>query len=115
VNGRTAERVERARSEIVAKVSGARVEAAVGDVGTAEGVGAVLRVAPSVDILVNNAGIFAPVAFGDITDDDWKTFFETNVLSGVRFSRAYFPRMKEAGWGGSSLCRASPAFRSRPR
>ena len=51
------------------------------------------------DILVNNLGIFEPKSFGDITDEEWRRFFEVNVLSGVRLSRAYLPGMKERNWG----------------
>ena len=43
--------------------------------------------------------IFEPKDFGDITDDDWMRFFETNVLSGVRLSRQYLPLMKDRNWG----------------
>ena len=32
-------------------------------------------------------------------DADWFRFFEVNVLSGVRLSRHYLPRMNEHGWG----------------
>jgi len=46
-----------------------------------------------VQILVNNAGIFEPKPFADITDEDWFRFFEVNVMSGVRFSRAFLPPM----------------------
>jgi NAD(P)-dependent dehydrogenase (short-subunit alcohol dehydrogenase family) len=99
VNGRTRERVERAKEKIVSVVPGARVDLAVGDVATAEGASAIVRAAPAVDVLVNNAGIFEPKAFVDITDDDWRRFFETNVLGGVRLARAYFPKMLERDWG----------------
>ena len=51
------------------------------------------------DILVNNLGIFEPKPFEQIPDDDWRRFFEVNVLSGVRLSRMYLPGMKERGWG----------------
>ena len=54
---------------------------------------------PLVDILVNNLGIFEPKPFEDIPDEDWRRFFEVNVLSGVRLSRAYLPGMKERNWG----------------
>ena len=54
---------------------------------------------PSVDILVNNLGIFEPKRFEQIPDDDWRRFFEVNVLSGVRLSRMYLPGMKDRGWG----------------
>ena len=54
---------------------------------------------PSVDILVNNLGIFEPKPFEQIPDDDWRRFFEVNVLSGVRLSRMYLSGMKDRRWG----------------
>jgi len=54
---------------------------------------------PAVDILVNNLGIFEPKPFEEIPDADWIRFFEVNVLSGVRLSRAYLPKMKQKNWG----------------
>ena len=54
---------------------------------------------PQVDILVNNVAIFEPKAFADITDEDWLRFYEVNVMSGIRLSRAYFGQMLENGWG----------------
>jgi len=54
---------------------------------------------PEIDILVNNLGIFNPQPFEQISDDEWRRFFEVNVLSGVRLSRYYLPRMKERDWG----------------
>jgi NAD(P)-dependent dehydrogenase (short-subunit alcohol dehydrogenase family) len=52
-----------------------------------------------VDILVNNLGIFEPKPFENISDEEWRRFFEVNVLSGVRLSRAYLPGMKQRNWG----------------
>ena len=49
--------------------------------------------------MVNNLGIFEPASFEDISDDDWRRFFEVNVLSGVRLSRLYLPAMRERNWG----------------
>ncbi len=48
---------------------------------------------------MNNLGIFEPKPFEQIPDEDWIRFFEVNVLSGVRLSRQYLPRMKARGWG----------------
>jgi NAD(P)-dependent dehydrogenase (short-subunit alcohol dehydrogenase family) len=99
LNGRGKDRTERARAHIRQTVPDAKVELAVGDVSTADGVSAIVRALPAVDVLVNNAGIFEPKAFAEISDDDWLRFFQTNVMSGVRLSRAYLPSMFEAGWG----------------
>jgi NAD(P)-dependent dehydrogenase (short-subunit alcohol dehydrogenase family) len=80
----------------------AKLDAAAGDVGargvladpaTAEGAAALVSAVPDVDILVNNLGIYEAKPFGEITDDDWRRFFEVNVLSGARLARAYFPGM----------------------
>ena len=58
-----------------------------------------MAVCPDVDLLVNNLGIFDPKPFEDIPDADWLRFFETNVMSGVRLSRAYLGAMKRRNWG----------------
>ena len=58
------------------------------------------RAHPSVDVLVNNLGIFEPKPFEEIPDEDWRRFFDVNVLSaacGCR--RSYLPGMKERNWG----------------
>jgi NAD(P)-dependent dehydrogenase (short-subunit alcohol dehydrogenase family) len=52
---------------------------------------------------VNNLGIFEPKPFDQIDDADWMRFFETNVVSGVRLSRAYLPNMRRARLGSYRL------------
>lgn len=99
VNGRTAARVDDAVAKIKSDTGSGRVSGVAADLGTADGCAAVIEQVPSLDILVNNVGIFEPKDFGDITDGDWLRFFETNVLSGVRLSRHYFPLMKANNWG----------------
>jgi 3-oxoacyl-[acyl-carrier protein] reductase len=79
--------------------SDAAVQKVVADLATAEGAAALIQAAPDADILVNNLGIYEPKAFAEISDDDWLKMFEVNVLSGVRLSRHYFPRMLAKNWG----------------
>ncbi len=93
VNGRTQERVDAA----VKRLKNATGVAA--DLGTDEGTRLLIEQHPRVDILVNNLGIFEIKAFDQITDDDWRRFFEVNVLSGIRLSRHYLPAMRAANWG----------------
>jgi len=69
------------------------------DLGSREGVALAIERFPAVDILINNLGIFEPKPFHEITDEDWFRFFEINIMSGVRLSRHYLPRMMGAGWG----------------
>ncbi|WP_263264474.1 SDR family oxidoreductase [Pseudomonas sp. RIT-PI-S] len=99
VNGRSQERVDAAIATIRAKLPGARVQGVAADLGTAEGAAALFEQVPQTDILVNNLGIFEPKGFFDITDEEWRRFFEVNVLSAVRLSRFYAPGMAERGWG----------------
>ena len=90
VNGRPSERVEDAVRRVREGLggTGGEVLGVAADLGTAKGVGEMLREVPEVDVLVNNLGIFEPKDFGEITDEDWFRFFETNVMSGVRLARA---------------------------
>ena len=99
VNGRTQASVDAARKDILAKVPGAKIETFAGDLASAADAERLVRAFPAVDILVNNLGIFEPKPFEDIPDADWQRFFDVNVLSGVRLSRAYLPGMKQRDWG----------------
>src|ERR1035441_3682242 len=93
VNGRTEERVRAA-----IETSGA-AHGIAADLGTEAGARKLIAEFGHVDILVNNLGIFEPKPFAEITDDDWRRFFEINVLSGVRLSRHYIEGMKRENWG----------------
>jgi len=99
VNGRTDKAVVEAKERIDQTVPAARIESFAGDLSTGAATETLLRRFPLVDILVNNLGIFEPKPFEDIPDEDWRRFFEVNVLSGVRLSRAYLPGMKQRNWG----------------
>ena len=100
VNGRTEARVHDAVARLKKELGPqAKVAGVAADLGTAGGVEMLIKAVPAVDVLVNNLGIFEPKAFADITDEDWTRFFEVNVLSGVRLSRFYLPKMTAAGWG----------------
>jgi hypothetical protein len=99
VNGRTASRVDAAVAKLKASGAAGQVEGFAADLGTSDGVSRITAKFPDVEILVNNLGIFEPKPFEQIPDADWLRFFEVNVLSGVRLSRSYLPRMQERGWG----------------
>ncbi len=100
LNGRTQARVDEAVKRLT-ETSGVSSDVAgfAADLGTAEGVEALTKVHPAFDILVNNLGIFEPKAFADISDADWQKFFEVNVMSGIRLSRFYLPKMTAKQWG----------------
>jgi len=99
INGRKPADVEQAIAAIRGTLPTARLLPAPGDAATAQGVAAIIKAAGDVDILVNNVGIFEIKNAFDIPDEDWQRLFATNVLSGVRFTRHYGPRMRDKGFG----------------
>ena len=94
VNGRSADSARAAAEKI-----GPRARGVAADVSTAAGCAELIRQVPTVDILVNNAGIFEPKPFVEIPDADWERFYQVNVMSGVRLTRAYLPGMLQRNWG----------------
>lgn len=99
VNGRSKAGVEAAVAKLREAVPGAQVRGVAADLATASGCDALVSEVPDVDILVNNAGIFGPKDFFEIPDAEWARFYDVNVLSGVRLSRAYLPGMASREWG----------------
>lgn len=93
INGRSDKSVSRA----LVRLKGA--EGFAGDLSRQEDCERLVSTFPAFDIVVNNIGIFGPQDFFAIPDAEWSRFFDTNVMSGVRVSRAYAPGMAERGWG----------------
>jgi NAD(P)-dependent dehydrogenase (short-subunit alcohol dehydrogenase family) len=99
VNGHGEGSVAAALEDIRSAVPAATVEGFSGDISRAEEADRLFRQMPSLDILVNNLGIYEPKPFEDIPDEDWRRFFEINVLCGIRLARIYLPGMKKRNWG----------------
>jgi NAD(P)-dependent dehydrogenase (short-subunit alcohol dehydrogenase family) len=97
INGRAEASVEEVAGRL--KAEGLDVIGFAGDLTQAAPAEALAKAHPGVQILVNNLGIFEPKAFEDIPDEDWRRFFDANVLSGVRLARLYLPAMRAADWG----------------
>jgi NAD(P)-dependent dehydrogenase (short-subunit alcohol dehydrogenase family) len=99
VNGRKQAGVDAALAKLNRAVPGAAFRGIAADLGTTAGCAAVVKAEPVADILVNNVGIFEQRDFFEIPDSEWTRFFEINVMSGVRLSRAYLPAMMQRRWG----------------
>ena len=105
VNGRGNERVDAAVRQIRQAVPGSDVVGVAADLSTADGVEALIAKVPDADILVNNLGTAYLREYNGIEDvaripdEDWLSLFQINVMSGVRATRHYLPRMVRRGWG----------------
>jgi NAD(P)-dependent dehydrogenase (short-subunit alcohol dehydrogenase family) len=98
VNGRTEPRVDGAVTHLRDETGG-EVVGVVADVATTEGAAELAAREPHVDVLVNNLGIFGSQPALEISDDDWRRYFEVNVLAATRLIRTYLPGMTARGWG----------------
>jgi NAD(P)-dependent dehydrogenase (short-subunit alcohol dehydrogenase family) len=98
INGRKQASVDTAIVSLRESTKG-EVSGFAGDLADAAVAEALVRAHPGIEILVNNLGIFEPKPFEEIPDDDWRRFFEVNVLSGARLARLVLPAMRRANWG----------------
>jgi NAD(P)-dependent dehydrogenase (short-subunit alcohol dehydrogenase family) len=98
INGRTESSLYRAVDELRPAARG-EILGFSGDLSLESTAGELFETHPRVDILVNNLGVYEPAAFENISDEDWRRFFDVNVISGVRLARVYLPWMKERNWG----------------
>jgi len=99
LNGRSDERVLAAVERLRAECPGADVTGVSADFSDPAQVAALLEQLGAIDILVNNVGLFGLGAFDTVDDAEWQRYFEVNVMSGVRLSRALLPGMLDRGWG----------------
>jgi len=98
VNGRTSAAVDAAVAAMKS-AAGGDVLGFAGDLSSASVAEKLVQQHPQVDILVNNLGIFEVKPFEEISDEEWKRFFDVNVLSGARLARLYLPFMRKRNWG----------------
>ncbi|RKR83910.1 hypothetical protein BDD43_4125 [Mucilaginibacter gracilis] len=99
INGRSFDKIEAAVKQLKTETGNNNIQGIACDFSKPAEIESLLSQLPEVDILVNNVGIFEPKAFEEISDADWLKFYEVNVLSGVRLSRVYFPKMIKKDWG----------------
>ncbi|GJL56979.1 MAG: oxidoreductase [Nitrospirales bacterium] len=98
INGRSQKSVDSAITKLTSRATGELMGFA-GDLSTEVAAEQLGQQHPGVEVLVNNLGIFEPVSFEEIPDEDWRRFFDVNVLSGVRLCRLYLPTMRRRNWG----------------
>jgi 3-oxoacyl-[acyl-carrier protein] reductase len=97
VTGRDTDRVERARAQTGGAVG---LAADLSDPGSTEQlVSDAVGLLGPIDCLVNNVGEAYQAAFDELTDEQWDSMWQLNVMSYVRCIRAVLPGMREAGRG----------------
>lgn len=99
LNGRKQSAVDEAVKALKEETGNESIIGVAADFSKKDDILQLLLEVPEVDILVNNVGIFNQVEFEEITDEEWFEMFEINVMSGVRLSRHYFPKMMEKNEG----------------
>ncbi|QQO21425.1 SDR family oxidoreductase [Bradyrhizobium diazoefficiens] len=105
INGRGNARVDQAVRQMRQVFPDSDISGVAADLSTAAGAEAVFAQAPDADILVNNVGTAHIRDYNgiediaNIPDEDWLGLFQLNVMSGVRMTRHYLPRMAKKGWG----------------
>ena len=75
-------------------------------------IGAAVAAFGRVDCLVNNVGGTDIRKLEELTDEDWQTSFDLNLMSAVRATRAALPGMRERGSG--SIVNVSSSAGKRP-
>lgn len=99
INGRSKESVNTAVASLKKEVPNGVISGMVCDFSKKEEVDHLIEKLDSIDVLINNVGIFDPKVFFEIPDEEWKNFFEVNVLSGIRLAKALMPHMLDQDWG----------------
>ncbi|MFF8933249.1 SDR family NAD(P)-dependent oxidoreductase [Streptomyces paradoxus] len=99
VNGRTPARVRETADRMREEAPGADLVPVAADVTTDEGARQAVDALGQVDVLVNNLGVFESADPLEISDEEWRRYFDVNVLSAVRLTRLVLPGMTERGWG----------------
>ena len=101
--------------ELSALVASGSAESVVVDLSTASGpadLAAVALARGAIDILINNVGGAHPRVGGflSITDEDWSSTMNLNLMAAVRMTRAVLPSMIAAGAGAIVTMSSVNAF-----
>lgn len=99
INGRDQHRVDTAINQLRAVAPGSDVSGIAADFTDPGQVEDLLDALGSVDVLVNNVGHFDVASFAEIQDEEWRRYFEINVMSGIRLSRRLLDGILAKGWG----------------
>lgn len=98
INGRDAEKLQRAAQALRA-ATGGRISPVQADINTAAGRTTLLAACPDPDILVNNNAGPPPGQLADWDHAAWTSALESNLLAAALLLRAILPGMRERKFG----------------
>jgi NAD(P)-dependent dehydrogenase (short-subunit alcohol dehydrogenase family) len=64
------------------------------------------------DVLVNNVGVARQARFDELSEDDWESYWQLNVMSYVRAIKAALPHLRASG--GGAIVSVSSSAGKRP-
>ncbi|MFL9836647.1 SDR family oxidoreductase [Flavobacterium sp. ST-75] len=99
INGRNAEKTKHACEKLQKQFPDSEIFGIPANFANSTEVSALLNDLEDIDILINNVGVFGIDDFQTTSDEDWYNYFEINVMSGMRLSRALLPTMLKKNWG----------------
>lgn len=108
---------EQAKLDAACRDIGDKAHGVVADLTSPGGVEAMVAFAEAlgpIEFLINNIGIFESRDFFEVPDERWQEFFDTNVMTGVRASRAILKTMLERNSGSIVFISSDAAIKSIP-
>ena len=78
------------------------------------GVASVLAKGGAIDVLINNAGVNFTATVEDLSMEDWRRQFETNVFGVLRVTKAVLPHMRERRRGRILMMSSVSGFLTPP-
>ena len=99
LNGRSKDRLDHVINALKREFPNSHIRGIAVDFSKGAEIETLLNSIERVDILVNNVGVYKAESFFDMEDDEWYRQFEINVMSGVRLSRHFLPKMLQQNWG----------------
>jgi len=99
LNGRSEDRLNQLIGELRLEYPEALIQGVAADFSNTSEIQQLLDSIEHIDILVNNVGVYKAESFFEMGDDEWYHQFEINVMSGVRLSRHFLPKMLKNDWG----------------
>ena len=99
LNGRSISGVHKAVDALSEEFPKSNISGIVADFNNSQQINALIDELGTLDILINNVGIYTSQSIIETKDEDWDAMFNINVMSGVRLSRAFLPKMLAQNWG----------------